>query len=69
VSTCACKHAHKNNPTKEQTNRSSVLDVHNFTTTLSRGKTERIQTTIWDNRKYQQATAFNVPIKIFLTGM
>jgi hypothetical protein len=40
-----------------------------LTTTLSRGKTECIQTTTWDNRKYQQATAFNVPIKIFLTGM
>jgi hypothetical protein len=38
-----------------------------LTTTLSRGKTEYIQTTTWDNRQYQQATAFKVSIKIFLT--
>jgi hypothetical protein len=58
--------------TNERTNKQTEALYLMFTTlatTLSRGKTECIQTTAEDNRKYQQATAFNVPIKIFLTGM
>jgi hypothetical protein len=39
-----------------------------LTTILTRGKTECIQTTTQDNRNYQQATAFNVPINIFFIG-
>jgi hypothetical protein len=57
---------------QKQTNKQTEALYLMFTTltiTLPRGKTECIQTTTLDNRKYQQATAFNVPIKIFLNSM
>jgi hypothetical protein len=65
-------HTKASKQTNKQTNKQTqavYLMFTNLTIMLSRGKTECIQTTYRDNRKYQQATAFNVTMNIFLTGM
>jgi hypothetical protein len=68
MSTYAHVHARARTHTHTQTE-ALYLMFTNLTIMLSREKTECIQTTYRDNRKYQHATAFKVTINIFLTDM